>query len=106
MFDQLLKDREKIFSKNKVQEEMVVPKRAIKKRNNTIRTEGGQGEFKSIEKPSDFITDSSVAPKGMKRNINIKNVAGNEYEKVKHLYKEEGQQNVSKPMLESKVKRV
>jgi hypothetical protein len=48
-----------------------------------------------------------VALKGLKRNINIKNVADNEYEKVKHLYKEEdAQMNVSKSMMESKVKRV
>ncbi len=48
-----------------------------------------------------------MALKGLKRNINIKNVADNEYEKVKHLYKEEdAQMNVSKSMMESKVKRV
>jgi hypothetical protein len=51
MFDQLLKDREKIFRKNKVQEEVVVPRRVNEKRNSAIRTEGGQNEFKSIEKP-------------------------------------------------------
>jgi hypothetical protein len=91
MFDQLLKDREKIFNKNKKQEEEVaVPKRVGEKKSSSTRKVGevmAENGFKSITKPSDFITESSAAPKGGKRNINIKNVAGNDYDKVKDLYK-------------------
>ena len=90
MFDQLLKDREKIFNKNKVQEEVVPQKRVTEKnRKMSIKNlvnEGMGNEMNSVQKPTDFITDSRVAPKIVKRNVNINNVAGGEYEKVKHTY--------------------
>ncbi len=68
----------------------MVRKRGTEKKSSSTRKVGevvAESGFKSITKPSDFITESSAAPKGLKRNINIKNVAGNEYDKVKDLYK-------------------
>jgi hypothetical protein len=51
MFDKLLKDREKIFSKNKVQQEVIGPKRVNEKTNSAIKIEGGHSEPRLIQKP-------------------------------------------------------
>ena len=51
-----------------------------------INSENATNEHGTIHKPTDFITDSRIAPKGIKRGIGIQNVAGNDYEKIKHDY--------------------